>query len=52
LSQIRQETLPRIWGILQHPERLTQLREGVDSVLVDLLGLLEFWLSTDKVSFF
>uniref|UniRef100_A0A915N658 Mot1 central domain-containing protein n=1 Tax=Meloidogyne javanica TaxID=6303 RepID=A0A915N658_MELJA len=48
LSQIRQETLPRIWGILQHPERLTQLREGVDSVLVDLLGLLEFWLSTDK----
>ncbi|CAK5091874.1 unnamed protein product [Meloidogyne enterolobii] len=48
LSKIRQETLPRIWGILQHPERLTQLREGVDSVLVDLLGLLEFWLSTDK----
>lgn len=48
LAQIHQETLPRIWGVLQHPGQLTQLREGVDSVLVDLLGLLEFWLCTDK----
>ncbi|KAF7624800.1 hypothetical protein Mgra_00009926 [Meloidogyne graminicola] len=47
LAKIGQKTPLRLWKILQHPKRLSQLREGVDSVLVDLLGLLEFCLCTN-----
>ncbi|KAL3097512.1 hypothetical protein niasHS_003960 [Heterodera schachtii] len=32
------------WALMDCPSRMTQFREGVDSVLVDLLRLVAFWL--------
>uniref|UniRef100_A0A914I3V4 Helicase ATP-binding domain-containing protein n=1 Tax=Globodera rostochiensis TaxID=31243 RepID=A0A914I3V4_GLORO len=32
------------WTLMDSPQRMAQFREGVDSVLVDLLGLVAFWL--------
>lgn len=38
------QVIGRVWSLLECSDRLAQFREGVDSVLVDLLTLLSFWL--------
>ncbi|KAI1731655.1 DNA repair and recombination protein RAD26 [Ditylenchus destructor] len=41
------EVIVKVWAILQNNEQQARLREGVDSLLVDLLNILEVWLKTD-----
>uniref|UniRef100_A0A915DWU1 Uncharacterized protein n=1 Tax=Ditylenchus dipsaci TaxID=166011 RepID=A0A915DWU1_9BILA len=40
--------MERVWAMMQN----SQLKEGVDSLLVDLLSIVEMWLKVDENSFF